>query len=315
MPTATDNTSAWFASATRAMNTLHDRRRRSIIGQGGNVVAGSTVPSVTGGGTGPGTGGGGGPGGITPSTAGGNVPPYVTLNQRPGAGGATAATSTASSAAAAATAAISAAPHSMAPLNGPATPTPTWLKIGSAVAVAGMLWYLFATPNHARPRPRRGYTDWKPLSAVWLLLLVGFGVFAAFAAPPPLIAEGAKPRVTIAPQGFALASYADSLAIATGKESGSIAQAGRAFAAEPGSTATAYAPAKAAGVPGSVLVFIATRPTGERVGVVLRPSTAATSAYRPWVWYTLQGGTLTTVGPVTDAEKNTITNAQKGIIP
>lgn len=160
-------------------------------------------------------------------------------------------------------------------------------------------------PLNGPPPPSRG---WLVLAALAALAWYAF-------ADHSVIMDGNAARVTVAPNGFAFAGWPESLAVATSPTSGAIALEGRAFAASTGSTATAYSPARAAGVPGSVLMFVGTRPDGSRVGVVLRPSTSSTSAYRPWHWYTMDKGVLQYVGPVTDAEKVTITNAQRGILP
>lgn len=179
----------------------------------------------------------------------------------------------------------------------------------SATASTATIAAATATPASMAPLnglpPKRG---WVILAALAALAWYAFG-------GADVQADGNTARVTIAPSGFAWASFPESLAIATGATSGAIAQDGRAFAATAGSTATAYSPARAAGVPGSVLMFVGTRPDGSRVGVVLRPSTSSTSAYRPWHWYTMDKGVLQYVGPVSDAEKVTITNAQRGILP
>lgn len=277
MPTADAQPEAWFNAAATAMR---QRRRRSFVGEGGSgIVAADTsiVPAV-----GPGGGGGIGPGGGGSTTATSAAFPMLdySINQRPGSAGGTTASATASNA------------------------TTANATASNATIAAATATHVSIAPLNGLP-PKRG---WVILAALAALAWYAFG-------GADVQADGNAARVTIAPSGFAWASFPESLAIATGATSGAIAQDGRAFAATAGSTATAYSPARAAGVPGSVLMFVGTRPDGSRVGVVLRPSSSSTSAYRPWHWYTMDKGVLQYVGAVTDAEKVTITNAQRGILP
>lgn len=290
MPATTANPAAWFSTAQRAMQQLRDRRRRAWTGEGATAATRSSTPTPPGGGGGGGgPGGGGGGGGPTSSTGTSTVPISFTIAEHLTAGSAGAAAGSAASVAA--VTAATATPHGMAPLSG----------LGAIVAQVR--------------RNRRGFIDARRAFVLVALAIVAAAVvFGQPATTPAAYADGSAARVTVAPDGFALAGWPDSLAIATGPTCGSIATQGKAFAAAAGSTATAYAPAHAAGVPGSVLVLIGTRPDGSRVGVIVRPTTTPGVA-RAWTWYTLTNGALASAGEVLPTDRQLITNAQQGTLP
>lgn len=296
MPGPASSQNDWFAAASNATRALYQRRRRTFPGTvatAANAAGGAGVPGGGGG------GGGGDHGGGGVAVPGGQTGYGHILNNEVSQGGyIPASASAAGGAVSAATAAISAPPV--------ASPAATTLS-----GLAGALYAL-------RRQGRRGFSRGHVLVAVLVGSVLYAGIIARAITGPgqpegaPLIAPGAKLKLTAAPAGYALASWPDSLAVATGRTSGSIAADGKAFAAGDGSTATAYEPASAAGVPGSLVVLIGTRPNGQRVGVIIRPGVGTAA---PWVWYTMKSGTFTQGAAVTEAEKLAIDNATKGILP
>lgn len=299
MPGPASSQNDWFAAANTATRALYQRRRRTFPGTvatAANAAGGSGVPGGGGG------GGGGDHGGGGVAVPGGYGGYGHILNNEVSQGAIPASATAAGGAVSAATAAISAPPV--------ASPAATTLS-----GLAGALYAL------RRRRPRRGFARGPMLAALLLGSVLYAGIIARAITGPaapgqaegaPLIAPGAKLKLTAAPAGYALASWPDSLAIATGRTSGAIAADGKAFAAVDGSTATAYEPAAAAGVPGSLVVLIGTRPNGQRVGVIIRPGVGTAA---PWVWYSMKNGTFTQGAAVTEAEKLAIDNATKGVLP
>lgn len=98
-------------------------------------------------------------------------------------------------------------------------------------------------------------------------------------------------------------------ACAVGPAAHATARLGNAAAVVPGSSAVAFAPAKACGGPGTTITLLGRRADGSAAGITLAPGRTA----QAWTWYTLtDSGTFRVVGAVSASDKAAFEAASKG---